>query len=288
MRIVTHNGHFHTDDLMAVSALLLKYPEAEVVRSRDEKIIESADIAVDVGQIYDPAKLRFDHHQTSGAGDRPNGIPYASFGLVWKEFGEEIAGGKEEAKVIEEKMIMSIDAKDNGFDIYEPLFSNIDAYTIGDYFESFTEGAKTTEDLDEAFFTTLMLARDLLKREINIAKSTVADWREVRKIYNESENKQIIVLTDSLHWKRVLIPTEAKYVIFPRSDGQWTSRAVPNAVHSFDPKKRFPLSWSGLSGEALRKISSVESAVFCHRDCHLAVAQTKEGAIKLAEIALES
>ena len=90
MKIVTHNGHFHTDELMAVAVLLLKFPDAEVVRTRDEKIIKQADIAVDVGQIYDPASTRFDHHQPGGARKRENGIPYASFGLVWKEYGVEL------------------------------------------------------------------------------------------------------------------------------------------------------------------------------------------------------
>ena len=103
-KIVTHNGNYHTDEVFAVATLLLVYPDAEIVRSRDNVVIGSANIVVDVGGEYDRARMRFDHHQPEGAGRRENGIPYAAFGLVWKEFGERVAGGEESAKIIEDEL----------------------------------------------------------------------------------------------------------------------------------------------------------------------------------------
>jgi uncharacterized UPF0160 family protein len=38
---------------------------------------------VDVGSLYDPENLIFDHHQRSSSLKRESGIPYASFGLVF-------------------------------------------------------------------------------------------------------------------------------------------------------------------------------------------------------------
>lgn len=288
MRIVTHNSHYHPDDLFAVSALLLKFPEAEVVRSRDPEVIESGDIVVDVGFIYDPKKLRFDHHQKGGAGERPNGVPYASFGLVWKEFGEEIAGGHEEARLIDERLGMPIDGNDNAMDISIPVISGVREYTIQDYFFSFAQDAETSEEFDRAFSIALPMAKSLLEREIASAKHAVESWRIVKEIYNESEDKHIIVVPGGLRWKRALIPTEALFAVFPRPDGKWSARAVPKEHTSFEVKKQFPASWAGVGPEMLVNISGVPNAVFCHRDTHLAVATTKEGAIKLAEIALNS
>ena len=288
MKIVTHSGYFHTDDLLAVATLLLKYPEAEVIRSRDEEVIESADIVVDVGQKYDASSMRFDHHQPSGAGVRDNGIPYASFGLVWKEFGEEVAGGKDEAKIIEDKLIVAVDATDNGVDLYTLLFKNTREYSLGDFFYSFVGEAETLEDLDKVFFEVLSLAKDLLRREIESAKRTADDWREVLKIYDESANKEIIILPANKHWKKILIPTETLFVISPRPDGQWGARAVPKAINSFELKSPFPASWAGLKGGDLSSVSGVSDAVFCHRDRWLANAKTKEGALALAKIALEN
>lgn len=288
MKIVTHSGHFHADELLAVAALLLKYPEAEVIRSRDEKVIEEADIVVDVGQIYNPTKLRFDHHQKGGAGERPNGIPYASFGLVWKEYGEELAGGIEEMKIIDDKLVMPIDANDNGIDIYEMKFSGFKDYTLGDFFETFAYGSETMEDFEKGFLSALPVARDFLNREIKSAQSTASDWKKVKEIYDLAEDKRIIVLPTGMHWKRVLIPLETYYVVSSRQDGQWATRAVPKDNHSFELKKPFPTSWAGLSNETLQAVTGVPSATFCHRDCWLVISNTKEGAIELAKKALNS
>jgi uncharacterized UPF0160 family protein len=288
MKIVTHSGPFHADDVLAVAALLLKYPDATVVRSRDKEVIDSADIAVDVGFASDPEKKRFDHHQPSGAGKRPNGIPYASFGLVWKEYGEELAGGMDEAKVIDEKIGMPIDAIDNGVIISTPIFDGVREYSMGDYFESFIHEAGTYEEMDRAFFEAIGQARDFLARKIASAKRSVIEWRRVKDIYNESENKRVITLPEHMHWKRALIPTEAQYVVTPRIDGLWMIQGVPNAVHGFEPKRRFPSSWGGLSDGVLAEVSGVPGTIFCHKNCHLAVVETKEAALKLAEAAINS
>ena len=83
---------------------LFKEKITEVIRTRDESIITQADIVFDVGNIYDPEHGRFDHHQTEGAGTRENGVPYASFGLVWKKYGTQICGSQEIADSIDKKI----------------------------------------------------------------------------------------------------------------------------------------------------------------------------------------
>ena len=64
----------------------------EIVRTRDASALAAADARVDVGGKSDPATGDFDHHQRGGAGERPNGVRYASFGLVWKHYGAQLAG----------------------------------------------------------------------------------------------------------------------------------------------------------------------------------------------------
>ncbi len=288
MKIVTHNNYFHSDDLFAVGLLLMKYPEAEVVRSRDEEIINSADVVVDVGQVYDPSKGRFDHHQKEGAGSRENGIPYASFGLVWKEYGGQMAGGEEEALIVEKKLVTPIDAVDNGIDIYKSSYEDVQPYDIGDYLDAFTEGAQRTEDFDKYFSQALLIAQDVLKKEISRACRQVNDWREVRRIYEQTIDKRIVILPTNISWKKILISSEAVYVIFPRPDGQWSARAIPKTHGSYEMKKPLPKSWAGLRDEELAKVTDVADATFCHRDVWLVNARSQQGAIKLAQIALEA
>src|SRR3989344_3845760 len=124
--IVTHSGNFHTDDIFAVAVLTLVLGEEniEVIRSREDSIINSADYTVDVGGIYDPDKNRFDHHQIEGAGTRENSIPYASFGLVWKKFGEQLGGSVKVFEKIDQMLVQPIDAPDTGVKFLESKIPN--------------------------------------------------------------------------------------------------------------------------------------------------------------------
>lgn len=63
--IGTHNGTFHCDEVLACSMLRLlpEYENAEIIRTRDKNILETCDIVVDVGGMYEPSTHRYDHHQ---------------------------------------------------------------------------------------------------------------------------------------------------------------------------------------------------------------------------------
>ena len=65
MKIGTHNGTFHCDEVLACSMLkhLPQYKDAEIVRTRDQAVLDTCDIVVDVGGVFDPTKHRYDHHQ---------------------------------------------------------------------------------------------------------------------------------------------------------------------------------------------------------------------------------
>src|ERR1700743_3805913 len=108
-RLITHSEDFHTDDVFATALLLELFPDAEVIRSRDEAVIATGDIVYDVGKVYDPALGRFDHHQAQ-AGKRENGIIYSSFGLLWREYGLQYCGDDKAVwDVIDKKLGVPID-----------------------------------------------------------------------------------------------------------------------------------------------------------------------------------
>lgn len=118
MKIGTHSGTIHADDVFACAALKILFPEAEIVRSRDPAILAACDILVDVGGKHDPSSFAFDHHQEGGGGVRENGIEHSAFGLVWKRFGNEICMGSAEiARMIGKRIVAAIDANDNGQDL---------------------------------------------------------------------------------------------------------------------------------------------------------------------------
>ncbi len=125
MLVATHPGTFHADDVFAVATLGLALGPFDLVRTRDRARLAEADLRVDVGGASDPATGDFDHHQRGGAGERANGIRYASFGLVWREHGARLAGGEEPARAIDERLVQGVDANDTGQTIAEALVADI-------------------------------------------------------------------------------------------------------------------------------------------------------------------
>jgi uncharacterized UPF0160 family protein len=292
MKIVTHDSSFHSDDTFAVATLLLKFPDAEVIRSRSVEVQATADYVLDTGMEYDPKRGRFDHHMPEGGGVRDNGIPYASFGLVWKEFGVELAGGVREAEVMDKRLVQPVDAHDNGMAIAEYKFEEVREYTIGDFFFSFLSGSDVGDErLYEIFMNNVATAKALLIREINRSKEMVEGEGLVREVYEQSKDKRVIELPNGdLPWKYVLskLP-EPLYVMYLARDGKWRLKGVPDADKPYGSlRKPLPEAWFGKEKEELQEITGVTDAIFTHRTGFMAACESKEGALKLAQIALSA
>ena len=113
--IATHNGNFHADDVFSIAAFKSIFPSFKLIRTRDLELIAKADIVIDVGGEYDSDTDRFDHHQRGGAGERENGIPYSSFGLIWQKYGLGICQGNQDiANAVDKGLVSTIDAIDCG------------------------------------------------------------------------------------------------------------------------------------------------------------------------------
>lgn len=290
--IVTHSGNFHADEIFAVATLFLvleKDYDISVIRSREDDIIKNADYVVDVGGIYNPDKNRFDHHQIGGAGQRQNTIPYASFGLVWKKYGEELCGSLEIAEKIDQKLIQYIDATDNGMEPITTKIEDVYPYDIGLFFNSFTPDWREGNDrIDDIFMEVVSLAKTVLSREILKRKNLSEVKIIIEKIYKESGDKRLIIFDESYPAREFLVQyPEPLFAVFPRDDSKWSLVAIRNDEYSFVNRKDLPLSWAGKRDEELEKITGVSGSVFCHNGRFMAVAKTKEAILKLAELALK-
>ncbi len=288
---VTHSGSFHTDDIFAAATLELFYAgkDLKIIRSRDEKDIASADIVFDVGGVYDSKTLRFDHHQKGGAGERENGIPYASFGLVWKEYGVTLCENKEVALYIEEKLVAPIDASDNGVDIFETK-NNIMPYTVSSMISAF----KPTWEEDaialqyEHFLKMVSWAKEIINREIIKVNSFIKAQGLVEDAYKKAVDKRVIIL-DGLYPANEILRQypEPLFMVAPRGDGNWNVKCISLEEHGFQNRKDFPSTWAGLRDLELQELTGVSDAVFCHKSLFLSVAASKEGALELAHLAVE-
>lgn len=294
-KLITHNGSFHSDDIFACATLCLMLEKQnetfEIIRTRDPEIIKNGDYVFDVGGIYDFTTNRFDHHQKGGAGKRGNGIEYSSFGLVWEKFGETVSGKKEVKEMIDKKLVQPIDAFDNGVSLVEKK-SEITPYLIQHMFMSMHPTWKEDAKKDfEMFLQSIDIAKIILQREIIKANDELEAEKVVISCYENKDDKRIIILDRKYPYEEILNRfREPIYVIFQRRDENklWEVEAVRDDFKSFINRKNFPESWGGLKDEELQAITGVPDAVFCHKALFMAIAKSKEGAIKLAELALES
>lgn len=295
--VVTHSGGYHADDVFACAALSLLYNDhIKILRSRDPEIIAQGDIVLDVGGEYDPARGRFDHHQIGGAGVRPNGIPYASFGLIWKEFGEQICGSIEIQALVENKLVMPIDAFDNGVNISKNTYEGIPSYSINDVLAIFLPVKKEDETKnfeDAAFMKAVALAKLILSSEILQAKAEKEKQDFVNTAYEKSLEKNILVFEEYISRfdvNRCLKDfPDVIYAVVPKRDKtQWSIHAIRVVPWEFQARKLFPKSWAGLTNTDLSRVAGVPDALFCHNGRFLATVVSKESAMKLAQSALES
>ncbi|MCB0865901.1 MAG: MYG1 family protein [Solirubrobacterales bacterium] len=296
MRVATHNGTFHADEVFAIAALGLLPEPMEVIRTRDPELLAGADLRVDVGFRFEPAAGDFDHHQREFDEVRPNGVGYASFGLVWREFGARICDGDEEvAAVVEETLVQSVDANDTGQRITESLIEGVRPMSVNGVVGGFN--ARWDEDLTAAeerarFDAAVELAAGIIAREIASAASGRRAVRIVRDAIAaaaESGDARIVTLPDNVPWKQVVVTEapEALLVIYPKRQG-FGVETVPVALGTFDNRLDLPAEWAGLENDDLARVTGVDDALFCHAKRFLAVARSREGVERLAELALES
>jgi uncharacterized UPF0160 family protein len=286
-KIAVHNRNFHADDVFAVAILKMIYPDVEIIRTRDETELKEANARIDVGMKYNPETNDFDHHQKGGAGKRENGIPYASAGLIWKHFGKELTRTQEVFDYIDRKVLQFIDANDSGTETY--VAEKINPYTISDFIHALNpQWPNQTEELfNKAFDESVEIIAKLLKKEIGAAEGLAKAKKVIREKIKNTK-KEYLLLEEYTPWKETVTEeSNLQYVVFyDKIERQWCVHAVPVSVGSFKNRKNLPKEWAGLAGEELQKITGVKDAKFCHNNLFLAITKSKEGAIRLVELAI--
>ena len=284
--IATHNGNFHADDVFSIAALKSIFPSFKLIRTRDLELIAKADIVVDVGGEYDPDADRFDHHQRGGAGERENGIPYSSFGLIWQKYGLEICQGNQDVvNAVDSGLVSTIDAIDCGH--VKGVSEGISlSQTIGMFNPTWQEDSHFDTCFDEA----VDFASRVLTRFIASANGGISAKAIVAEAIDNAEDPRVIVLERYTPWKRTVhaLSEEALYMIYPSPSGEWRIQTVPVELGSFEDRKSLPKQWAGLSDKELKDVTGIDDAMFCHNGLFIAGAESFESTMKMASMALEN
>lgn len=300
--IITHPAPHHADEVTAiVIAALAGVARPYIYRTRNLQEIAEAEAhgacIVDVGGVYDPDRRLFDHHQREFSEVRPDGTKYASAGLLWKEYGAQAC--MEETGCTEAQAIVAAEKVD------EMLIKGIDAADYGERTEGQmsvsqvisvlnTNWDEPATDTDEVFFDTCQLAHLVLNRTIKSCVAQVKGRDAVEEAIKAAEG-HIVVLPQFIGgWIQMVQTTdnpkgeELLYGVFRNLQGQWNVQAIPPIGNPQAQRKPLPEAWRGLNGAALAEVTGVEDAVFCHAGGFICGARSQEGALKLAELAVEA
>lgn len=289
--LITHSGSFHADDVMATVILSKYFGNVTVCRTTEikGKIRKKA-------VIYDIGDGKFDHHQIGGNGQRDNGVPYASCGLIWKNFGPKVLNGIPNSyfiwKFIDNTLIQSIDAIDNGVMPKADYPAQVMSFSQCIY--DFNSTWCMEESSDEKFIEACAFAEIVFD---NILKKAIAR-AEANPIVEEAIEKSkdhIMILDYSVNWQGKLLSSKNKkandiwFVIYPSNRGVgYTWRAVPTDNRKSTCRKSVPSEWKGLKDEELQKITGIKTAFFCHTKGFTGAALTLEDTIAMVKIAINS
>jgi len=321
--IGTHNGTFHCDEALAVYMLrqTLTYANAELIRTRDPATLDTCDIVVDVGAVYDESLKRFDHHQRGFEEVFGHGFQtkLSSAGLIYKHFGQEIIASRFQLQLedptvktlwlkVYKEFIEAIDGVDNGVSQYPrditPKYRNrTDLSARVGWLNPAWNEPFDSKTVDAQFVKASTLTGEEFLGRLNYyakawlpARTLVADGLAQRAQVDPSG--RIILFEQFAPWKEHLFELETElnvteevkpfYVIYPdETAGTWRIQAVPASPDSFESRKALPEVWRGLRDEKLSEASGIDGGIFVHASGFIGGNKTKGGALALARKALD-
>eukprot|EP00794_Sanderia_malayensis_P016632 gene16632-18322_t len=266
--IGTHDGKFHCDEVLACTMLkmLPEYNDAKILRTRNNEKLNSCDIVVDVGGVYDASKHRYDHHQRSfnesmsSLACKKWTTKLSSAGLVYLHFGHkllsQLLGSDVDEKTVEaiydklyENFIEEIDAVDNGINQYDGQPRYRVTTMIGSRVDNLNPRWNEENPDPEAGFNKAM---DLVRSEFMDRVSYFKDaWLPAKSLVQEAISKRFEVdssgevvcfANGGCPWKDYLFCIEEelnlepklKFVLFPDQNGNWRIQCVPVGLSSFE------------------------------------------------------
>ena len=311
MIIATHSGKFHADDAWAVAVLKVLFPDADVVRTRDPAAIDAADFAVDVGGVWDPATGRFDHHQKGFSGARQSGVPYASAGLVWREYGARCVaalalahGGhrlsdekaREMAYGIDADVVQYLDLADVGAAKSAPGGYGLSAVISGyntNWLDEQRLGYGEAADAYRLaqFHRAMAVLTDVMLNAVRYRLGALLALEQVRQGELLHGGQVLFLKNGALPWGQV-VRKEMPKVLFVISHNLAEQRHMLHTVsvsaEGFEARADLPEAWAGLRDAELAAVTGVPDAGFCHNGRFIASAKSYEGIRAMAALALEA
>lgn len=223
-------------------------------------------------------------------------------------------------KKVYEDFIEALDAHDNGISVYDPSETKTLqkrfydggiglGSLVGDLNANFEDPSPTikpeeAQEFEDARFlqaSSLMGSSFLRKlqyyhRAWLPARTLVRQTYVARKDYDAKG--RVMLFPRGCPWKDHLYTLEAEkpgeekvlYVVYPESEhegAKWRVQAVSVSKDSFESRKPLPDNWRGVRDDQLSEVSGIEGCIFAHASGFIGGNKTREGALEMAEKAIE-
>ena len=285
--LITHAGRFHADDVFATVILMKYFGVAKVYRAIEVPINVRKNVIV-----YDIGGGLYDHHQKGGNGTHyKSGVPYASAGLVWRDFGKYVLKNSSDPcfvwKTIDKRVIQGIDAIDNY--VMPPVDYPAQPMSISKAISNFNPTWNSDENVNEAFVRAVRFAETIFDNMVKSAEARV-EAQDIISAAIENSCNHIMVLEPFAPWFEFLYSStnpkaqEIDFVVYPSNRGGYNWECVSKEYGGREYRKSVPKKWHGCNAEELRKITGIETAKFCHSDGFVGGAETFEDAIKMINL----
>jgi uncharacterized UPF0160 family protein len=301
---ITHDGNFHLDDV--AGAALLKHLGWSVSRiSRDlnfsnGSVPAAGTLYFDMGRVYDPSRLMFDHHLNKPP-QRKDRVLKSAVTLLWEFFGSEyihkIFAGQclteDETNYIYGRVLRIFNDLDTcGGHKFKstsnaPLMGSVAAMV-----SAFVPMENDEDAMDAAFFAAADWFSAFLKAATFNAGERFIRINELVSFleHNEGWKAGVVILPKYGPFREVLTkvsknyPTDVesiRYLVHPGSDGKY--RTVPFKFKTHE-RNTFPPNWSatGRNLADLRRITGVKTVNYITPDGRLGMSDDLKGAVMLA------
>ena len=324
--IGTHSGSFQADEAMGCFLLrqLPEYRLSRIVRSRDLKILETCDIVIDVGGVYDHDKLRYDHHQRGyderfddGKDGKGRCTKLSASGLVYRHYGKEVIKAhypslsSEHLELVYVKLYNSLlealDAIDTGVEMSsgELVYNDSTGLSsrVGRLNSRWNEVNENGEapDPDERFLQASDLCgQDFVSVMTKIVESDlpareVVEKSVLERLKTDASGEIICFPSGGLPWKGHLYELEkqhkldklVKFVLYTDQGGMWRVQAVTVEGTLFENRLGLPEEWRGVRDEDLEKLTNIKGCRFVHAAGFIGGNTFYEGALEMARVALQ-
>lgn len=303
--VVTHNGLFHADEAFGIAFLsLLLGSEMRVVRTRNPAQIEQADVALDVGGVYDNAKLRYDHHQRDFTEvHEDTSVKLAACGLIWRHFGTclitklhpelDVEQVQSLWQTVDETVCRPVDMQDNGQCTFKTDGAEAQALTVSMMVAAFNQQDIYSPAQDEAFMRIVEILKEYILNFLRAGANKLQLLKEAEEAIEQQKGNRVLVLDKFLPYREAVLKANSEgaqfdLVTYP-AKGQWNIQTIPvddTPENFYSQRVSLPQRLWGLTGPDASKESLGGSAlVFCHKTGFLAAvkADTAEAARKAAE-----